>query len=838
MLAPHIKEKVNKLWDRFWSAGLTNPLVAVEQITYLLFLKRLEDIDDIRVSRNLPSIYDLTDEEKSKIAEAKEDDRAKLRKQFDASTCRWSYIRQLEKTNPRHLSEVVFPWLRTIDSRLSAQETDAELGGLDKRMADAYFQLDPNKGQVLGDAIDLIDQLFARAGDGSAAQDIMGDTFEYLLSEMATAGKNGQFRTPRHLIRFMVELLDPEPGNKIIDPAAGTGGFLFSAQQYLMRKYSAQDTIRLEWDGTPHRLDGAGTTTREYAEIHNGANFVGLDNDRTMTRIGWMNLILHDIADPQLVQGDSLSKREGKAKLAELLTPESYRFVLANPPFTGTVDTADLEEDSVLFPRIGGGGKKNKDTVTNKSELLFLWLMLDLLDISGRCAVIIPEGVLFGNTDAHKRLRRELLTEHVVEAVISLPGGVFQPYTGVKTSILIFRKETIRNDKQTFTGQAPRTDYVWFYEIERDGLTLDAKRTPRPGQDNDLWDALVKFKAWLNEGRAGSERLEKTYWQPTFQTQRWRQALLRDSADQLTAAGSAFADQTDTGMWDGQVWGIHELFPEIPSDPKAAEAQIKAKVQPALLALAKRYLARVTREIWAKWHPAQIPAPQQALDDWQKAIKNLPQEFRRAASDAQRFFENEDSPALPFWKDWTKEALNTALTDHENIVTQANRSSFGKYQPVSNLSQEMEALAREVAKLDGFDVVLRSLAIDQQTSIDTAKHWVVPVRNWLQNEDWQSADGKLQGSHDASGLVRSEYVQAILDEGLYDDKGNLKDGLLDPDCIEARDWNLSAGQYKPFDFTQLKCDKSVVDLIGELRETEQQFIGGLDKLLAMVEGRE
>jgi len=277
-------------------------------------------------------------------------------------------------------------------------------------MADAYFQLDPNKGQVLADAIDLIDQLFARAGDGSAAQDIMGDTFEYLLSEMSTAGKNGQFRTPRHLIRFMVELLDPEPGQRIIDPAAGTGGFLFSAQQYLMRKYSAQDNLVLEWDGTPHRAHGTGATKEQYAAIHHGANFVGLDNDRTMARIGWMNLVLHDVTDPHLLQGDSLSKRDGKPKLAELLKSESYDFVLANPPFTGTVDTNDLEKDSILFPRVGGGGKKKDDALTNKSELLFLWLMLDLLDVGGSCAVIIPEGVLFGNTDAHKSLRRELLT--------------------------------------------------------------------------------------------------------------------------------------------------------------------------------------------------------------------------------------------------------------------------------------------------------------------------------------------------------------------------------------------------------------------------------------------
>ena len=513
MLAPHIKKKVDKLWDRFWSAGLTNPLVAVEQITYLLFLKRLEDIDKTRVNRNLPSIYDLTDEEKTKIAAAKEEDRAELHKQFDASTCRWSYIRQ-EKTNPTHLIEKVFPWLRGIEARLAKNEDDSELASLNNRMADAYFQLDPNKGQVLADAIDLIDQLFARAGGGSAAQDIMGDTFEYLLSEMATAGKNGQFRTPRHLIRFMVELLDPEPGQRIIDPAAGTGGFLFSAQQYLMRKYSAQDNLVLEWDGTPHRTDGAAATPEQYVAIHNGANFVGLDNDRTMARIGWMNLVLHDVTDPHLLQGDSLSKRDGKPKLAELLEPESYDFVLANPPFTGTVDTNDLEKDSKLFPRATDKGKKKDDAITNKSELLFLWLMLDLLQIGGRCAVIIPEGVLFGNTDAHKRLRRELLTEHVVEGVISLPGGVFQPYTGVKTSILIFRKETRRDEKQSFTGQNPRTEYVWFYEVEEDGFSKDAKRNPRPGQRNDLWDALVKFKAWLTKAARGPSALRTLYCNP------------------------------------------------------------------------------------------------------------------------------------------------------------------------------------------------------------------------------------------------------------------------------------------------------------------------------------
>ncbi|MFU6488242.1 type I restriction-modification system subunit M [Pseudomonas aeruginosa] len=819
MLAPHIKKKVDELWNRFWAAGLTNPLVAVEQITYLLFLKRLEDIDLKRQQRGFSSIY------------------------AGSESCKWSYIRQ-EKTNPGHLIDVVFPWLRELDKHFSSTSADGtELASLNNRMADAYFQLDPNKGKVLSDAIDAIDQLFARAGEGSAAQDIMGDTFEYLLSEVATAGKNGQFRTPRHLIRFMVELLDPEPGQRVIDPAAGTGGFLFSTQQHLMRKFSAQENLVLEWDGTPHRTDGAAATPEQYAAIHNGANFVGLDNDRTMARIGWMNLVLHDVTDPHLLQGDSLSKREGKAKLKELLEPGTYQFVLANPPFTGTVDSGDLEPDTVLFPRVGGSGKKKDDSITNKSELLFLWLMLDLLDIGGRCAVIIPEGVLFGSTDAHVRLRRELLVEHVVEGVISLPGGVFQPYTGVKTSILIFRKVTRRDSKQALpSNAAPLSEHVWFYEVEEDGYTKDAKRNARPGQQNDLWDALEKFKAWIAHGRSGAQHNEKTLLQPAFHTQRWRQALLRDTADKLTPAGEAFASLSDTSMWDGQVWGIHELFPELPVDPKAAEVQVRNTASQMLYDLVIQYFAPVTQPIWEQWRTAGIDnRPMNAdlaLSDWQKVIKVPQQEFNRAARDVQRFFESEDGPALPLWKDIVKDALNTGLSFHRQAVTQAPTVQFSASEPVVDLNAALEVIAREVAKLDGFDVTLRSVAIDQASELKAAKHWVVPVRDWARNDEWKSEDGQLIGSHDVDGLVRPAYVEAMLAGGLYDAKGTLKDGLLDPDCIEARDCNLSAGQYKPFDFTQLKSDKSVAELIGELKTAEQDIIKGLDKLQAMLEGRE
>jgi type I restriction enzyme M protein len=820
MLAPHIKKKVDELWNRFWAAGLTNPLVAVEQITYLLFLKRLEDIDLKRQQRGFPSIY------------------------AGFETCKWSHIRW-DKTNPTHLIEVVFPWLRDLDKHFTgASAGGTELASLNNRMADAYFQLDPNKGRVLSDAIDKIDELFARAGEGSAAQDIMGDTFEYLLSEVATAGKNGQFRTPRHLIRFMVELLDPEPGQRIIDPAAGTGGFLFSAQQYLMRKYSAQDNPVMEWDGTPHRTDGAAATPEQYAAIHHGANFVGLDNDRTMARIGWMNLVLHDVNDPHLYQADSLSKRDPSKRSTDLLESESYHFVLANPPFTGTVDSNDLEKDSKLFPRAAEKGKKKDDALTNKSELLFLWLMLDLLRVSGRCAVIIPEGVLFGNTDAHKLLRRELLTEHVVEGVISLPGGVFQPYTGVKTSILIFRKETERDNKQTFTGgTAPRTENVWFYEVEEDGYSMNAKRNEQPRQRNDLWDALEKFKAWRTQGHSGAEQNQKVLLQPAFRVERWRQAKLTEvvnGSDELTAAGQAFSALPDTSMWDGQVWGMHELFPDMPAVPKEAEDRVRTEAGNALHELAIQWLHPVAAKVWDATLVARVAnkvSDQDLLVEWKKAARNPETEFKKAARDVEKFFEKEDSFALPMWKELMKDALATTQADPYVLgILRGNQPPIQLTQ--HDVHETLAKIARDVAKLDGFDVTLRSLAVDQVSELKAAKHWVVPVRTWALDDEWSSMDGQLIGSHDSNGLVRTAYVEAMLTAGLYDEKGILKDGLLDPDCVEGRDWNLSAGQYKPFDFTQLKSDKSVSQLIGELKTTEQKIISGLDKLLAMVEGRE
>lgn len=789
MLAPYLRKNVDKLWDRFWSAGLTNPLVAVEQITYLLFLKRLEDLDHERVKAGKPSVY----------ASVLPGDAIA----FDGNTCRWSYIRQ-QSTDTKHLIEVIFPWLRTLDKRLSDQEEGTELEGLNGRMADAYFQLDPNKGQVLHDAIQLIDALFAQAGDGSAAQDLMGDTFEYLLSEVATAGKNGQFRTPRHLIRFMVELLAPRPGERLIDPAAGTGGFLFSAQQYLRRQLSTPENIRLEWDGAPHRLDLVQATDEERTRVEDGQCFVGIDNDRTMARIGWMNLVLHNIHNPRLLQGDSLSKREGKPELAPLLASETYRYVLANPPFTGTVDAADLERDSLLFPRAGTKGKKSHEMLTNKSELLFLWLMLDLLQVGGRCAVIVPEGVLFGNTDAHSKLRRELLTEHCVEAVISLPGGVFQPYTGVKTSILVFRKETPRHQQQRFDKKAPRTEHVWFYEVAKDadGFSCDAKRTPRPGQDNDLWDALVQYRRWLDHGHAATAG-DAIYHQPRYWRERWRQASLRDASGKLTAAGFAFSADPDAApAFDGKTWAIHQLFPELLDkgedalDPQTAETRIRERVAPQLAELACRHFAHA--------------APKTAATEWNRAVRELLCYF------------DDDGPALLLWRQLTTVARDQVPAQPQGVA-------------LEELADALMPLAREVAKVDGYDLWLRSAAIDQARPAAARKCWSVPVRAWAQDPEWQSADGGLQGSHDAAGQTRPEYVAEKLPR-LYDGD-RLDVTLLDPDCIEARDWNLSAGQYKPFDFATMESEGSVTGLIAELRQLEHGILDGLDRLQAMVEGQ-
>lgn len=804
MLAPHIKNNVNKLWNLFWSAGITNPLVAVEQITYLLFLKRLEGIDNERVKNGRPSIY---------AGKVKLGDR-----EIEADQCRWSYIEQ-DKT-PQHLINVVFPWLRELEKILVASQAPPNgIEGIGNRMSDAYFQLDPNKGAILQQAIDLINKLFDRVDAQGAATDIMGDTFEYLLSEIATAGKNGQFRTPRQIIRCMVEMLDPQPGDRIIDPAAGTGGFLFSSLNYILARHTDPEFLRIEWDGTPYRVFGDRFTHEKYSEVHRGDYYVGFDNDRTMVRIGWMNMILHGIENPQIHQRDSLGKRRDDDPLKDMLASERYDVVLANPPFTGTVDAEDL--DGEIFPKAGKTGKKATQVVTNKSELLFVWRMLDLLRVGGRCAVIVPEGVLFGNTEGHVRLRRELLTEHRVEAVISLPAGVFQPYTGVKTSILVFQKETRKDERHQWKPvQMPRTRQVWFYEVEQEAFTLDAKRNERPGQDNDLWDMLEKYRK-----RHEPDYTDLDYYQPKYWKEQWRMV------DAHTL--KVFPDEKEVVRWKDKVAAISELFAGLPADPEQAYKQINTAQQPRMEAIAWTVFTRTATEELAKAGTPEISDKREDLAD--KVLKKANADFRSLCEKHKAFFDQEEKVAYPLYQKAYREAAESVGEELKSRILSGepiNADTFDEAKAI----EELADIARQYARLDGYEVTLRSLECFRRAGIlKEAKHWTAPVRVYMEDPDWQSEDGALRGSHYEDGNPRPEYLAAI---NLYDDQGKLNEGLLDPDCIEARGWNLSASQYKPFSFETITSDKSVAEMIRELRQKEAEIMQGLDRLLAMVEGKQ
>ena len=800
MLAPHLKRKVDKLWNNFWAAGITNPLVAVEQITYLLFLKRLEGLDAERVANKKKSIYSKELHEKG-------------------DQCRWRYIRQ-EKSDVQHLSDVVFPWLRQLESIIEQADTNGNgstLANVGGRMSDAYFQLDPGKGAILSEAIDLIDELFGHIDTSSVSDDIIGDIFEYLLSEISTSGKNGQFRTPRHIIRTMVEMVDPQPGMRIIDPAAGTGGFLFSAMDYLLANNTDKASLKIEWDGTPHRADGAGLA-ENYDEVFQGVNFVGIDNDRTMVRIGWMNMILHGLTNPQIHQRDSLAKRKEESPLNALIASETYDRVLANPPFTGNVDKDDLE--GALFPKAGKSGKKASHVITNKSELLFVWLMLNLLKVGGRCAVIVPEGVLFGGTDAHAALRRELLTEHRMEGIISLPAGAFQPYTGVKTSILIFQKETNKNQaRQWNPNDPPRTSSVWFYEVADEAYTPDARRNARQGQNNDLWDAIEKFKT-----RHDADPDELVYYQPQYFKERWRFVGSQTM--------STFSDIREVSLSKDKVASIKELF-DLPVDPSEAEAQVEKSQAGAVKAWVDKALTLFIEELGKKTTSSKTKDKKQANTIVYEAIKKVHTLF--LGKSVKGFFDKEDSAARPLFQKAVQSALEEAREARLQQPAKKGKKTAAKITE-KDLTAQIQNIARQYAKLDGYDVMLRTREVyRQKEKLKEAKSWTSRVRVYAEDPDWQSPDGKLKGSHDKNGNVRSEYVADI---ELYDDKGKLNEALLDPDCIEARNWNLSAGQYKPFSFEAIKSDKSVVEMIRELKKKEEQIMEGLDSLLSMVEEKE
>lgn len=417
MITGELKNKVDKLWEMFWTGGLTNPLDVIEQITYLMFIRDLDQTDNTRQKESLM----LGIPYKSIFA--------------DKEHLKWSTLRDKPAENMyQTIMTEVFPYIKDLNG---------SSGSYAKYMADAIFKV-PTP-QLLEKIITSLDDMYAYIDKLPDKQDARGDLYEYMLSKLSTAGTNGQFRTPRHIIRMMVELLDLQPEDTICDPACGTSGFLVSAGEYLKEKYLAEIFYNKE------------------AKAHYDNNmFTGYDMDRTMLRIAAMNMMTHGIQNPHIEYKDSLSDQN--------IDTGKYTKILANPPFKGSLDY-DIVSTDLL-----------KITKTKKTELLFLTLFLRMLKNGGRCASIVPDGVLFGSSGAHKAIRKEIIENHRLEAIISMPSGVFKPYAGVSTAVIVFTK----------TG-AGGTDKVWFYDMENDGYSLDDKRNQIDG--SNISDIIERFKA-------------------------------------------------------------------------------------------------------------------------------------------------------------------------------------------------------------------------------------------------------------------------------------------------------------------------------------------------------
>ena len=415
MITGELKSKVDKIWETFWTGGITNPLEVIEQFTYLLFIKNLDEIETRKESEALLLGFPYIG-------------------MFPANrqALRWSRFKNEEATQMyQTVATEVFPFIKSLHANQDSAYT--------KYMGDAIFKI-PTP-QMLTKLVDMIDVL-------PLTPDTKGDLYEYLLSKVATAGTNGQFRTPRHIIDMMVKLMKPTPSDVIVDPAAGSAGFLVSAQQYLRDNHA--DLFH----------------NQGLKEHFNNDMFYGFDMDRTMLRIGAMNMMLHGVDNPNIEYKDSLSEQNKDE--------DKYTLILANPPFKGSLDYEAVSADLL------------KVTKTKKTELLFLSLFLRILKTGGRCASIVPDGVLFGSSKAHKDIRKEIVENHKLEAVISLPSGVFKPYAGVSTAILILTKTT-----------GGGTDHVWFYDMKADGYSLDDKR--QPIQDNDIPDIIERFSHLENE---------------------------------------------------------------------------------------------------------------------------------------------------------------------------------------------------------------------------------------------------------------------------------------------------------------------------------------------------
>lgn len=444
MITGELKNRIDGLWDIFAAGGIVNPLDVIEQITYLMFIHDLDDTDNLRekesVMLGIPHKSIFSDE--VEIGE----------RIVDGKQLKWSVFRDFPAPKMYSvMQELVFPFIKNLHGDKNSSYS--------KYMDDAIFKLPTPL--LLSKVVDVLDDIYNQMAQIHDS-DIRGDVYEYLLSKIAQSGLNGQFRTPRHIIKMMVSLMQPGPDDVICDPACGTSGFLVAAGEYL--KENHKEDIFFNKQKKDHYMNNM---------------FFGYDMDRTMLRIGAMNMMTHGIDNPYIVYRDSLSDQNPDKDKCSL--------ILANPPFKGSLDADTVSTDLLKMCK------------TKKTELLFLALFLRMLKIGGRCACIVPDGVLFGSSTAHKAIRKEIVENNRLEAIISMPSGVFKPYAGVSTGIMIFTK----------TGHGG-TDKVWFYDMKADGYSLDDKRTPVA--DNDIPDIIARFRNLATE--ESRERTEQSFFVP------------------------------------------------------------------------------------------------------------------------------------------------------------------------------------------------------------------------------------------------------------------------------------------------------------------------------------
>jgi type I restriction enzyme M protein len=446
MITGTLKSQIDNIWNAFWAGGISNPMEVIEQMTYLLFIKRLDELHTTREKK----ANRLKRPIENPVFPEGTNPYSKKNRQYQL--LRWSQFKELGDPNEMYeiVSEEVFPFIKGINGENSTYAT---------HMKDARFTI-PTPA-LLVKVVDMI------AAVPMEDRDTKGDLYEYMLSKIATAGQNGQFRTPRHIIQMMVELTSPKPSDIICDPACGTAGFLIAAAEYLREHH-------------PEIF-----TNAEAMKRFNHDTFNGFDFDSTMLRIGSMNMLLHGIENPDIQNRDSLSQDHAGIE-------EQYTLILANPPFAGSLDYESCSKDL------------QKIVKTKKTELLFVALFLRLLKAGGRAAVIVPDGVLFGSSKAHKALRKMIVENQKLDAVISMPSGVFRPYAGVSTAVLVFTK--------TNSGG---TDDVWFYDMQADGYSLDDKRTvldKDKHETNNLPDIVNRWKKLDSE--ASRKRTEQSFMVP------------------------------------------------------------------------------------------------------------------------------------------------------------------------------------------------------------------------------------------------------------------------------------------------------------------------------------